>query len=165
MPPIPSENWPKGWLLQIHAQAIEHGFVFIEPISASSAVSLKARLYRLRRRSDKSNAAFIPPEYHMVTVGAWVEYPDERAPMGRLPVIYNRLPDGEALPQIMPVDQETYEIVTAPRITIDPVGYPLTISKPIPISTKDLTMDESQVEGYVAEMLRRVQEGRDDDDS
>jgi hypothetical protein len=113
----PTENWPKPWMLQLHAQAVEHGFIWVEPISEADARSLRDRLYRIRRRSDKSMAAFIPPEYHLVMVGRWE--PGE-AGTGRLPLIYNARADGKPLPSIKIADGSEVEQYLKPPALADP---------------------------------------------
>jgi len=164
MTAIPTENWPKPWLLQVHQQAVEHGFLFIQPISEEDARSLTARLYRIRRRSDTSMAAFIPPEYLLVTVGRWQvfsasnpppePYPlDEANPLGRLPIVYNMLPDGQPLPNIVPVEKDTFLAATAPVLG---KGGPTQVTDVFPIRPEDLTLEPAQVEGYVENMLKKI---------
>ena len=96
-PTTPTENWPKPWMLQQHALAVEHGFIWIENNSEADAKSLRDRMYRIRRRSDKSMAAFIPPEYHLVMIGKGEQSGDEPS-LGRMPLNYNKRPDGRDLP-------------------------------------------------------------------
>lgn len=102
----PTENWPKGYLLQLHAQAIEHGMIWVGPISEADADSLKKRFYRIRRRSDKSMAAFIPAEYHLVMAGKWEAGPDGR---GRMPIIFDKLPEQMELPGVTPATPDEVE--------------------------------------------------------
>jgi hypothetical protein len=104
-------------MLQLHAQAVEHGFIWVEPISEADAQSLRDRLYRIRRRSDKSMAAFIPPEYHLVMVGRWE--PGE-AGTGRLPLIYNARADGKPLPSIRIADGSEAEAYLKPPALANP---------------------------------------------
>ena len=110
----PTENWPKPWMLARHADAVKHGFIWIEPIDESDAKSLRDRMYRIRRRHDKSMAAFIPPEFHLVMIGRWEPGPDGT---GRLPLIYNKRPDGKPLPGVrVPDESEVAEHFAPPEI-------------------------------------------------
>lgn len=148
----PTENWPKPWLLQIHQQAVEHGMIWIEPITKADAESLRQRLYRVRRRSDKSTASFILPEYHMVTVGAW-----EDRDGGRLPVIYSRRPDGQALPNITPVSAEDQtEYLQQPTRT-DIIPSPEQIMNSIDqMPSEDLVLKPDEINDFVGTMLKKV---------
>ncbi len=98
---LPTNNWPKSYIFQVHQQAVAHGFIWLDPISAEDARSFTARFYRARRRADTSMAAFIPAEYHLVTVGRWEPGPTGT---GRLPIIYSQRPDDVALPGIVPAE-------------------------------------------------------------
>jgi len=102
-------TWPRTYLLQLYASVVEHGMIFVEPITAEAAASLKASFYRLRRKRD-SNSQWILPEYHLVSVAAWE--PDGVGPLGRLPIIYSRLPSGAELPGIRPAS--SLESIPAP---------------------------------------------------
>jgi hypothetical protein len=113
----PTTDWPKPYILEVHRLAVEHGLVFIEDISEAEADSFKQRFYRARRRSDKSMAAFIPPEFHLVMVGEY--QPDKR----RLPIIYSRLPSGRELPKIRPAEAEEASTV---RLANNPLAGPCT---------------------------------------
>lgn len=93
-------TWPKPYLLEIYRRAIEEGCVRITLPTAAHAKSLAQAFYRLRRRSDAQHAAFIKPEYHLVTC-AW------EAARGTLLVTYNALPDGSELPAIESVTDRT----------------------------------------------------------
>lgn len=148
MTAIPSENWPKAYLLEIHAQAIEHGYVLIQPISEQDALSLKSRLYRLRRRSDTSTASFIPPEYHLVNVGRWRD--------NALPIIYNRLPDGQVLPSITPVPAEVAVQLPHFQPASPAVTSPIAAgNKPIyePPADANLALDPSEISSFVEKMM------------
>ena len=104
----PTENWPKGFLLKLHEEAILHGFVWLRPISEEDAKSITSRIYRIRRRSDKALAAFIKPEFHLVMVGRW-----EPENNGQLPIIYDRRPDGKLLPAIIPATESEKDQLAA----------------------------------------------------
>lgn len=125
----PTENWPKGYLIELHDAAINAGMVFVRPISKADAESLRARFYRIRRRSDSSMAAFIRPEFHLVMVGRW-----EEANGGQLPIIFNKTADGSPLPSIVPATPEELA-ERAPS----PVAAPRTVSDlSAPVSSIDL---------------------------
>lgn len=149
----PSENWPKAFLLQIHAEAIKHGFIFIEPISEADAESLKGRLYRIRRRSDKSTASFIPPEYHLVTAGKWQA---SEAGQGRLPIIYSALPDGTSLPNIVPAKPE--EILGPQPMSIPQPSSTTQLPPALELEPADLKLNPGDISNYVAGMIAKAKE-------
>lgn len=126
--------WPRMYLLQIYKQAVDNGHVVLHPISEKKAESLKMSLYRLRRRSDTSNAIFIAPEYHLVTVGRWTP-----AAGGTLHILYSSMPD-ETLPTIQPFEGEdglTY-VDPTPRHTIP--------SNHLRDATEELISDVSEID-------------------
>lgn len=141
----PTENWPKTFILQAHAAAVEQGFVWIEPIDEEDAASFRLRFYRVRRRSDTSMAAFIPAEYHLVMVGKWEPGPNA---LGRLPIIYNKRADGRPLPSIIPATPDEVETYSPPRAVALPP--PLI---PIP-SQADLELKPEEI-GSLVERLRQ----------
>lgn len=144
MSTIPSQNWPKSYLLQLHSEAIKHGAIWVQPITKANALSLKQRLYRVRRRSDTATASFIPPEYHLVNVGEWQPGPDG---LGRLPLIYSQLPDNQPLPGIVPMEPGARQLP-------DPLRHePLAIP---PITEADLTLDPASISDYVAGMIKKA---------
>lgn len=151
---IPTQNWPKQWLLEIYAKAVEHGYLFIEPITEADAHSLGQRLYRIRRRADTIMAPFLIPEYQLVTVGQWVPV-GGTGEHGRLPIIYNSLPDDQKLPNITAVDSETFSQV------IRHDAQPLVSVEPKPtftaISPEDLQLEPEDISNYVADMRRRAE--------
>jgi hypothetical protein len=145
---IPTTNWPKQFLLQIHAEAVKHGFIWIEGISQANAESLRQRLYRVRRRSDKATASFIPPEYHLVGVGEW-----QPEGGGRLPVIFNRLPTGEELPTIRPATPEEVQAVTIPDAPQEHEEGPSPPAKPTPaFAPEDIQLKPADISDLVASM-------------
>lgn len=160
-----STDWPRAYLLQIHAQAVAHGLIFLEKISEVDAKSLKQRLYRIRRRSDKSTATFVPPEYHLVTVGKYQPMEGPDAP-GRLPIIYSSLPDGKALPHIRAATPE--EIANA--IPLPPIQAPLTPLTPEVLLQNlehtDMTLKPEEVDSFVADLMKSAKKrsGGDDDE-
>lgn len=140
----PTENWPKPWMLQLHEQAVEQGFIWVEGISEADYQSLKSRLYRIRRRGDKSMAAFIKPEYHLVMVGNWEPTGHSGAEpgdlLGRFPMIFNRKADGTALPTVRAATGEEVDTyVPTPRA--EPAV--------IPLSAEDLTIGEDDITSLV----------------
>jgi hypothetical protein len=146
---IPTQNWPKPWLLQVHAAAVEQGFIWLEPISKADAESLKQRFYRVRRRSDKSMAAFIPAEYHLVMMGNWEEGPTG---LGRVPVIYNKRPDGVALPTMRAATGEEVEaFASKPQLADVPP-----IEALVDLTPEALKMDPTEIDSFVDRMARKA---------
>lgn len=138
----PTENWPKTFLLQCHEEAVKNGVIFVEPITEADAESLKSRLYRIRRRSDKSMAAFIPQEYHLVMIGVWEPGPDGT---GRLPIIFDKRSDGQPLPSLRAATGEEIEAaLPAPKPATPP---PIIDFESIPAA--DLEMKPEEITGYV----------------
>lgn len=159
----PTTDWPRAFLLQVHAQAVAHGLIFLENISKEDAKSLTQRLYRVRRRSDKSTATFIPPEYHLVTIGKWQETDDHTAP-GRLPIIYSALPDGKHLPHIRPATPE--EMVAAiplpqPEAPLAPLSPDAILSN---LENADLTLKPEEIDSFVSDLLKSAKRRQDDGD-
>lgn len=153
----PTTDWPKPYILQVHAAAVEHGLVFIEKISAANADSFKQRFYRARRRSDKAMAAFIPPEYHLVMIGEYQPLPDDDpAAPGRLPIIYNQLPDGSALPPIRAADANEAMQLSVPALA-NPAPQLAPASDILDaLDPADLKMDEGEIDVFVDKMLHKV---------
>jgi hypothetical protein len=143
------QDYPLKWLLEIHAQAIEHGIVLVHPVTQQAAQSIKMRLLRLRRRTDKGAGYYVPPEYHLVTIGAW--RPEQG---GCLPIIYDKLPDGDALPSITPISGEEFVELTA----VEPVLALPASNVPHSLSEADLKMDAEQIGSFVERMKKRVQQ-------
>jgi hypothetical protein len=100
-------TWPKPYLLKVYERAVAEGCVRIPLPTQKHATSFAQAFYRLRRRSDAQHAAFILPEYHLVTCG-W------EADRGTLLVTFNALPDGNDLPPILSV--ESTEHSPSPQI-------------------------------------------------
>lgn len=147
---IATENWPKSFLLQIHAEAIQHGFVWVEPISETDATSLRQRMYRIRRRSDKATASFIPPEYHLVTLGKW-----EDVGGGRIPVIFSGRPDSIPLPHIRPASGE--EIAALSTMPQRALPTPLLEGEAAPaldLDAASIQIEESEIGGLVDKMRK-----------
>jgi hypothetical protein len=142
----PSENWPKPWMLQLHEQAVEHGFIFVEPISEEDAKSLRDRMYRIRRRSDSSMAAYIRPEYHLVMIGKW-EPGAEGA--GRLPIIYNKRSDGRELPSVRIADGTEISAYTPKPQLAEP---------PPPLDDFDPTIKPEEIGDLVSKLRKSARE-------
>ena len=153
--PMPTENWSKPYILQVHKAAVDHGFVWIQPIDEADAASFKARFYRIRRRSDKSMASFIPPEFHMVNVGAWEIGPTGQ---GRLPIIYSARPDGKPLPDIIPATQD--EITYHQQMPAMPAPEPSPEIDPRHLDPAAIEIKEEDISGLV-ERLRKSARSRD----
>lgn len=156
----PSENWPKTYILKIMEEAVNHGFVYIEPIDEASAKSLVMRVYRSRRRSDKSTASFILPEYHLVTAGRW-----EPENGGRQPFIFSRLSTGEDLPGITPRPDLAGPSIKVPQklpfIMPEVEGEPI-ITDMRPMTPSDLQLDPDEVSNYVESLIKKATGGKDD---
>ena len=157
----PSENWPKSFLLQIHAEAIAHGFVWVEPITEPDALSLKQRMYRIRRRSDKATATFIPPEYHLVTLGKWEPLPGEAEretlclPLGRIPVIFSARPDGTPMPSIRPASGEEIEAMsTMPQRAFPSPLLEGDVAPALDLDPAALQIEEGEIGGLVEKMRK-----------
>jgi hypothetical protein len=161
-----STDWPRAYLFQIHAEAITHGLVFIEAIDKKSAISLRQRLYRIRRRSDKANAVFIPPEYHLVTCGQWEELPPSHpAYPGRLPIIYNRLPGGKELPRIRPAEAHEASLAMMPTEPLGPLPLLSQDALLENITAIDLTLKPDEVDSFVEDLMRQAEaRGEDNED-
>lgn len=126
--------------------------IWVMPISKEDAVSLRARLYRVRRRSDASMAAFIPPEYHMVTVGVW-----DAAEGGRLPLIYSKLPDGKPLPGIVPASPDEVEgRLAIAKLTDAPPDAAEIEATTHRLLESDLSLEPEEVDSFVSKMMAKV---------
>jgi hypothetical protein len=147
---VNQQDYPLKWLLEIHAQAIEHGIVLLHPVTEDAAKSIKMRMLRLRRRTDKGAGYYVPPEYHLVTIGQWRT---DRG--GCLPIIYDKLPDDHQLPSISPISGEEFCELTA----VEPV-LALPTADPIlhDISEADLRLNPEEIGSFVERMKKRVQQ-------
>jgi hypothetical protein len=144
----PTENWPKPFLLQMHEQAVEHGFVWIRPITESEYESLKSRMYRIRRRSDTSMAAFIRPEYHLVMVGAW-----EPENGGQFPLLYDKRADGQDLPRIeLPTGEEASRFAPAPKVAAPPLSQ-----EALEMAIESLEVKPEEIGDYVDELRKKAE--------
>lgn len=155
-------DWPKTFILEVHRQAVEHGLIFLEPISEADATSFRQRFYRTRRRSDKAMAAFIPPEFHLVMVGAWIAEGDG---LGKLPIIYNQRADGKPLPGIRAATEAEALLasddpaarrarVPAPHLAEEPLLAPTRIN----MDELEAAMTPAEIDDFVARMQRTVAE-------
>lgn len=181
---IPTENWPKPFLLQCHEQAVEQGFVWVRPISEEDAASFRQRFYRIRRRSDSSMAAFIRPEYHLVMLGVWepLQQPDgictscqgsgvtgpepsqvcgvcngqgNDTTLGQLPVIYDKRADGQDLPRIeAATGEDLSRIAAAPQLPATPLTSPPELNFP----PEALKIDPAEVSNFVAGLRKKAKQ-------
>jgi hypothetical protein len=156
----PTLNWPKSYLLQCHADAIKHGMIFVEPITEAEARSFTQRFYRMRRRSDKSMASLIPPEYHLVSVGEWepfgITHPEVQPPRGRLPIIFSSLPSGEALPNLRPATETELTAALTPQQPLLP------LETLIDLDAIEQPMAPGELEDFVSRMASKVEKSDDD---
>lgn len=166
MTSVASTDWPRAYLFQIHAEAIAHGLIFLEGLTKEDAKSLKQRLYRIRRRSDKANAVFIPPEYHLVTVGEWEEMPSAHpAYPGRLPIIYNKMPGGKELPRIRPATEGEASLPMAPSKML-PAPPALTPEQLVAnLEDADMTLKPEEIDSFVNELINSAEAREADDDA
>lgn len=117
-------TWPKSYLLQVYSKAVAEGCIRIPLQSEKAYRSFSQALYRLRRRSDAQHAAFILPEYHLVTC-AW------EAERGTVLVTYDMLPDGVELPPIQSVDasERLAPPIRAEQVAIEREEAPIDLDK------------------------------------
>ena len=107
--PTTTARWPIPYILEIYNTAVKHGHIRIEPLTAEQAKSLTQTIYRFRRRSDTSKAAFMRPEFSLITVSPWVRC-DASSNTGYMHVVLSADPD-QTLPRI--VTPESAEITQA----------------------------------------------------
>lgn len=146
--------WPRAYLLDIYNKAIESGFLWVKVEHAEQARSLTQSLYRLRRRSDKANARFILPEFHLVTCGEFV--PDRG-----LPVVYSRLPDGQQLPAVEPgeggMDLQLFQPAPTAEQILSPPALP---SQDDLLNLAGEKIQDFDVDSYVSRMQAKVKKGQ-----
>lgn len=95
-------SWPKAYIIELYSSAVEHGFIWIGPITQANATSLSKSFYNARRRSSSDNSStWFRQEYHLCTFGQWEQQGDDPT-LGRIPLLFSALPDGQALPTITP---------------------------------------------------------------
>lgn len=99
MTTTPTTRWPTPYILEIYNAAVKHGHIRIEPLTAEQAKSLTQTIYRFRRRSDTGKAAFMRPEFQLITVSPWVSC-DASTDTGYMHVVYSADPD-QSLPRIV----------------------------------------------------------------
>jgi hypothetical protein len=97
--PTTTARWPTPYILEIYNAAVQHGHIRIEPLTAEQAKSLTQTIYRFRRRSDTSKAAFMRPEFSLITVSPWVRC-DASSDTGYMHVVFSADPD-QTLPRIV----------------------------------------------------------------
>ena len=99
-------SWPKAYIIELYAKAVEHGFVWVQPITQEKAISLSKSFYNARWRADSTNKAWMKDEYHLCTFGQWEQLEGDHIGQGRVPVLFSALPDGQNLPDIIPARQD-----------------------------------------------------------
>lgn len=109
-------SWPKPYLLELYAKAVEEGCIRVLLNGNETRFkSLKASWLRIRRRKDPISVALMRPEYYLCTI-TWE--PDR----GTALIIYNQLPDGVALPEIESVHDKTPIQMPLPPSVAPPPG-------------------------------------------
>lgn len=158
-----SISFPRKYLLDIYNKAIDEGFLHIHPISQADAVSLRQSLYRLRRRSDAANARFILPEFHLVTVGQWS--PDKG---GCLPIMYDKLPEGHALPTIEAVAAETFSLKTPihpeGHIPVSQMKADLAEQQRLAAEAEQVQLSPQDISSFVSRLRKRVADSSEEPD-
>lgn len=152
---IPSGSakvYPRALLLSIYTAAIEQGFVWITPLPQADAVGLRAKLNRLRRRSDTSAKSFITPNHYLVTFGNWEPGPDGR---GRMSAMFSATGSGEpddALPGLQLADGTSLATAEAP---VFPAPLPATTAAPSqpPLAEADFNLSEDAIDDFVSKMM------------
>lgn len=140
--------YPRSYLLGIYNAAIEHGHILLSPITQQQAKSLSMALINQRRRASTTNAQFILPEFHMVTVGTW--RPDDG---GTLPILYSSSPDFD-LPTIRTLQGETIALTEPkklPPATPTPTANLADFIDDLEVDAEDPDFDA----GSYVEQLRR----------
>ncbi|RPJ87100.1 MAG: hypothetical protein EHM18_02840 [Acidobacteria bacterium] len=115
------ESWPKPYLLELYAKAIEEGCIRVLLNGNETRFkSLKASWLRIRRRKDPQSIALMRPEYYLCSI-LW------EADRGTALIIYNQLPDGKELPEIESVaDKTPMRMPLPPQIAPPPGLTPVT---------------------------------------
>jgi hypothetical protein len=103
-------RWPTPYILDIYNSAVTHGYISIEPLTAEQAKSLTQTIYRFRRRSDTGKAAFMRPEFQLVTVSQW-HCSEEGTGLGYVHVVYSNDPDQQLPKIVVPESKPNYSTV------------------------------------------------------
>jgi hypothetical protein len=113
----PKENsWPKPYLLELYHKAVEEGCIrVLLDGDETKFKSLKASWLRIRRRKDPVSVALMREEFYLCTI-LW------EADRGTALIIYNQLPDGQALPEIESVADKTPMRMPLPARVAPPPG-------------------------------------------
>jgi hypothetical protein len=136
--PTTASRWPTPYILDIYNSAVTHGYVRIESLTAEQAKSLTQTIYRFRRRSDTGKAAFMRPEFQLITVSQW-HCSDETTGLGYVHVVYSNDPD-QQLPKI---------ITPPPKAGLDMCILADTSAEPTPIHN---------ISDFVSDMLAKSQQ-------
>lgn len=99
--------WTRAYLLTLYETAITKGYAEVSGLTEAQAKSLRQSFYRLRRRSDSSNASFITPAHYLVTV---MDFQPISNGLGSLRFSYSD--PGLSLPPITAPDGSTVPLVT-----------------------------------------------------
>lgn len=152
-------DWPKQYLLNLYNSAIDNGYIWVNDLTYERSRSLRGAFNRLRRRGDTSMAGIITPEMTLVSMGQWVP---THGDLGKVPIIYNALPDGLPLPSITTGGDR-------PVAPLAHVAEPLAdLPLPAPdtdltqlMNNADLTVNEADISSYVQQMLAKTKEHGD----
>lgn len=156
-------SWPKAYIIELYAKAVEHGFVWVQPITQEKAVSLSKSFYNARRRADSTNKAWMKDEYHLCTFGNWEQLEGDHIGQGRVPVLFSALPDGQNLPDIIPARPEeiTGRIDVRPSLPVHEPAQDF-LAEQVP-SREDITAQLSLGENFdagsfVARMRKKIED-------
>lgn len=151
--------WPRAYLLNIYASAIQNGWCEVTEITEDRALSLRQSLYRLRRRSDSSNASFITPDHHLVTALDWEAVPEYGQEAGtghklgkmRFVFSYEELD----LPPLVDGDGEPYVSKLTQTLPQENLGG---VSDDFDVTQEDVILPHDLI-ASLAENARRKREG------
>lgn len=114
-------RWPTPYILEIYNAAVEHGYLRIEPLSAEQAKSLTQTIYRFRRRSDTGKAAFMRPEFQLITCSPWQSWGRANCNLGYMHVVFSSDPDMQLPKLILPELPDEADVSQA---TLQPISPP-----------------------------------------
>jgi hypothetical protein len=99
-------------------------------------------------------AAFILPEYHMVSVGKW-----EPEWQGRLPLIYSVLPSGRQLPTITPASPDDIAQHLVPPTLAQPAPALDTehLLENLEANPDALQLEAGEVKDFVAGLIHNIE--------
>lgn len=150
-------TYAREYLLRVYNAALEHGNCRLSPISEKASKAFTAAFYRLRRRSDSSNATFITPEMHLVTVTGWKPHNG-----GTLYIVYNKQPDElPAMPHILPGDGADEPAPLPPVSSAFVAEASLLASNTSTVPDEPTTED---INSYIDSLIDSARKRADDDD-